>query len=354
MKLFNNFFYKKKILITGHTGFKGSWLALWLLNLGADLYCISSKNNSNSLHYKNLKLKLNEYFLDINDYKKLNNTIRKIKPEIVFHLAAQSLVKKSISNPVDNYLTNIQGTINLLISLKDIKNAKSIVVVTSDKCYENNEKNKSFIESDRMGGADPYSSSKAATEIVVHGLRKTFYDDKNSASIATVRAGNVIGGGDFAKDRIMTDIVYSKFENKKLSVRNINSIRPFQYVLDCLHGYILTAKYIYNKNLSQNEYSWNFGPNNNSGTTIKSLLNEVKLKWPSINWVSNNTINDNESKYLKLNSNKSKRKLKWLPIISTKKSIHLTLDWYDKYFENQINLSQNHLDLYMKLLKKKT
>ena len=353
MKFFNNFFYKKKILITGHTGFKGSWLALWLLNLGANVHCISSNTNSNSLHYKNLKLKLKEYFLDINDYKKLNNVIIKIKPEIVFHLAAQSLVKKSLISPINNFQTNIQGTVNLLVSLKNINAVKSIIVVTSDKCYENNEKNKPFLETDRIGGADPYSSSKAATEIAVYGLRSTFYNNKNSASIATVRAGNVIGGGDFAKDRIITDIVYSKFKNKKLSIRNINSVRPFQYVLDCLYGYLLTAKFIHNKNISHKNLSWNFGPNKNSGTTIKSLLDEVNLKWPTLTWNSKHLNNINESRFLRLNSSKSFRELKWLPVLSTKESINFTLDWYERYFQKEKNLSQTHLELYMKLLKKR-
>ena len=353
MKLFNNFFLKKKILVTGHTGFKGSWLILWLSNLGANLYCISSNNNSNSTHYKKLNLKLKEYFIDINDYKKLNYTIKKIKPEIVYHLAAQSLVKKSLTHPLINYQTNIQGTVNLLISLKDVKSVKSILIVTSDKCYENNEKNTPFLEDDRMGGGDPYSSSKAATEIVVKGIRNAFYKKKDSASIATVRAGNVIGGGDFAKDRIITDIVNAKFKNKKLVIRNINSVRPFQHVLDCLFGYLLVSKHIYKNKLNKSEPNWNFGPNKNSGTTIKVLLEQVKLKWPSSKWTLKSLANDKESKYLRLSSNKAYKELKWLPILTTKESIDLTLDWYDRYFTKEKNISQKHLDIYLKLLKKR-
>jgi CDP-glucose 4,6-dehydratase len=263
----NNFWKKKKVLITGHTGFKGRWLSLVLESLGANVYGISLASINTKTYYSLIK---RNYYLDINDFNKLNKTIKKIKPQIIFHLAAQSLVLSGYKKIVDTYKTNFMGTINIIESTKISRSTKALLITTTDKVYKNKGKNIFFHENSELGGKDPYSASKAACEIAIQSYIKS--NLTNHVNLASMRAGNVIGGGDLASDRLMSDLI-KYFQNnrnkkKKLIIRNPNSIRPWQYVLDVINGYILLAEKLYNNKKFIG--SFNFGPNKN--------LNKIKVK----------------------------------------------------------------------------
>ena len=269
----NQFWGKKKILITGHTGFKGTWLSLWLNKLSADVYGISlppPKNEKNLFNLVKLKKNINSYFIDIRKKKKLEKTIIKIKPEIIFHLAAQPLVKESYKNPFNTIDTNILGTVNLLEICRKHKFVKTIIVITTDKVYENREQKKPYDENSKLGGFDPYSSSKACVELIVSSYRNSYFK-KKGVSIATARAGNVIGGGDWSANRIIPDAVNAWGKNKSLIIENPKSTRPWQHVLDSLYGYLLLAQKISKNHKLSGAY--NFGPLNKKQYSVLDIIN---------------------------------------------------------------------------------
>ena len=318
------FYQQKNVLITGHTGFKGSWLSIWLNLLGANIFGISLKPKKKSMFEKcNVKriYKNKNYYLDINNYNKLKKKILKINPEIIFHLAAQPLVKSSYEDPLTTFKTNIIGTANLLFLSRKLKKLKSIIIVTTDKCYENT-KNTGYRETDRIGGSDPYSASKACAEIISKSLKDSFYT-KNNIQISTVRAGNVLGGGDYSNKRLIPDIFEAYHKNKRLFVRNKNQVRPWQHVLDPLFGYLkLGTK---KANFSG---AWNFGPKSKNIRVIdfikilqKNLKKKIKIKIKKEKFKETNILN--------LNIAKSKKYLKWNPILSINKTAKYTIDWYD-------------------------
>jgi len=278
MSNLKNFFYQKKVIITGHTGFKGSWLTLWLKIYGANIFGISKdiptkpSNFDASRVYNGIK----NYKLDILDQKKLKKLFLKINPDYVFHLAAQSLVKKSYEDPSITWNTNLIGTLNILESLRQLNKSCVAVLVTSDKCYLNKETHKGYKESDTLGGEDPYSASKASTEMLIKSHVKSFFKEKNKKIyIASVRAGNVIGGGDWSKNRLIPDCIIKWSKHKSVKIRSPLSTRPWQHVLEAVYGYILLATKL-SKNFKLHGESFNFGPSNNSNYNVIFLVKTIR------------------------------------------------------------------------------
>lgn len=328
----NGFWKNKKVLITGDTGFKGSWLICLLMKLESKVYGISLKLNKTNKLYKKLisedkfvdsqKNNYQHFDLDIRDKQNLRKLIKEIKPEIVFHLAAQPLVRESYKLPILTWEVNVMGTINLLDALRDL-NYCSVVVITTDKVYENLSWSYSYRESDLLGGYDPYSSSKAAVELAVKTWRKSFY--KNQIRISTARAGNVIGGGDWALERIVPDTIESLINQKPLLLRYPDAIRPWQHVLDPLFGYILLAE---KQISSQKSFEYNFGPVESENITVADLVKKIIDEWGSrleINKLENQPI---ETNYLKLATDKARNELNWQPKWSFNQSISKTVNWY--------------------------
>lgn len=331
VKIFKN----KKVLITGHTGFKGSWLSLWLNISGAKVYGISNNYKSTETNIKNFRLKKNvkNFNIDIRNFVKLNKIITKIKPDFIFHFAAQSLVGNSFKNPVYNFETNFNGTLNLLEVLRLSKFKCISIIITSDKSYKNLEIKRGYTENDILGGDDPYSASKASAEFVINSYFKSFLKNKKNLRIAICRAGNVIGGGDWSNDRLIPDIMRSIFNNKKVKLRNQSSTRPWQHVLDVLNGYLILASKL-KKNNKLNGQSFNFGPPIKSNYTVLAIVREMKKNWNLLEWVfSNRTYH--ESTLLKLNSSKSLKYLNWKNKLDFKELIKLVTDWYKCFYEKK-------------------
>ena len=348
---FKNVYKNKKILITGLSGFKGTWLAYWLNKLGAKVTGISyDKKNFKSSLKKNTFINKK---INIQNLNKLEKYLKKIQPEIIFHLAAPPLVIDSYEDPIETWKTNVIGTANLLEVCKRLNNIKAIIIVTSDKCYKDNPKLLRYKEIDRLGGHDPYSSSKASTELLVESFRLSFFNKVNSPKIATVRAGNVIGGGDWGKNRIIPDIMLSIYENKDLYIRNLNAIRPWQHVLYCLSGYLLLGQnLILNKNLNYN--SWNFGPSIKSKKSVINLIETLEKKLSKVKYSTKiKSILKKESEYLMLDSSLAKKKLKWKPILSFNEAINLTNSWYSEFYtHNKLIYDQQLKDYFNKALKR--
>jgi len=352
-----NIFKGKKVIVTGHTGFKGSWLSLWLNLLGAKVIGISNNIPTNPSHFEAIKLKnkIIHRRIDVRDLKLLKKTIKKFKPDYVFHLAAQSLVKKSYLNPVYTWQTNTFGTLNILESLRDLNKKCTVVLITSDKSYKNLEISRGYKEDDILGGKDPYSASKASAELVIQSYISSFFPkEKTKISIAVARAGNVIGGGDWSEDRLIPDCVKSWSRNKKVVIRNPKSTRPWQHVLEAVNGYLFLASNLkINKSLHGEVF--NFGPNNASNYSVYYLVNVMKKYWSKVSWkiVSKKNKNFYESSLLKLNCNKAKAHLKWKSILNINETINMVISWYKYYYSNKINMykmSCDQIKKYEKLL----
>ena len=349
----NTFFKEfkgKKIVITGHTGFKGSWLSLWLNYLGAKVYGISNNFKTNQTNFNNFKMKKNikNFDIDIRNFEKLNKVIKKIKPDFIFHFAAQSLVGASYKKPLYNFETNFNGTLNLLEVLR-LSNFKCVsILITSDKSYRNFEIKRGYVEDDILGGDDPYSASKGSAELVINSYFRSFLKNKRKLRIAVCRAGNVIGGGDWSNDRLIPDLMRSIFKNKKVKLRNQNSTRPWQHVLDVLNGYLTLAVRL-KKNKKFNGQAFNFGPPINSNFRVLDVVREIKKNWKILEWeFSKRTYH--ESTLLKLNSNKSLKSLKWKNKLTFKEVIKLVTDWYKCSYENKniYNFSINQIKYFEK------
>lgn len=327
-------FYKDKVvLITGHTGFKGTWLSKILLMAGAKVYGYALEPNTepNIYNLLNMDNQVHSIIGDIRDYDKLKETIDKIKPEIVFHLAAQPIVRESYDNPRYTYEVNVMGTVNILESIRNCNSVKSFVNITTDKVYLNREWCWGYREDERLCGFDPYSNSKSCSELVTYSYTNSFFKDSETI-ISTARSGNVIGGGDFAKDRIIPDCVRATLRNEEIIIRNPYSTRPYQHVLDCLNGYLLVAQKQYeNKNLAGN---YNFGPNDESCVSTGTLANLFCKYWHNAKWINKSDNGPHEANFLKLDCSKAKSILKWEPKLNIDESIKLTVDWYKEYQKN--------------------
>ncbi len=331
------FWKNKNVFITGHTGFKGSWLSIWLNELGANItgYSLEPRNNPSMFQSLSIDKKIKTVFGDIRNYDDLKGQITIAEPEIIIHMAAQALVLDSYHNPIETYQTNVMGTVNILNVIREVPSVKVFINVTSDKCYENKENSKAFKESDILGGADPYSSSKACSELVTASYRDSFF--KDTIAIATARAGNVIGGGDWAPNRIIPDFIKKINKNQKILIRNPAAIRPWQFVLEPLSGYLLLAEKLFLEGLGYAE-SWNFGPDNQDDKSVEWLISEIDKEYGGGN---NFEIELNENRlydanHLQLDCSKSTKRLNWSSRLPIKKSISMTCDWYKNFYgDNQ-------------------
>jgi len=352
-----NKFKNKKVIITGHTGFKGSWLALWLKLLGAKVIGISLDVPTKPSHFValNLRKKIINIKLDIRNLKKLKKVFKQHQPDFVFHLAAQSLVKRSYKDPIKTITTNTVGTMNVLESLKKINKKFAAVIITSDKSYKNLEIKRGYHEKDLLGGIDPYSASKGAAEIIIQSFINSYFKKNKSKNIAVARAGNVIGGGDWSENRLIPDCIKSWSINKKVTIRNPKSTRPWQHVLEALRGYLTLALHLYKDSKLHGE-PFNFGPKHSQNKKVITLVKEMKKHWNSILWEEKKHHNElYESKLLKLDSSKASKKLNWKPIMNFKETIKMTSIWYKNFFEkkkvNVFNLSKKQIENYTKKIK---
>ena len=328
----HKYFKNKKIIVTGHTGFKGSWLTLWLYSLGGEVLGLSKDVPTQPSNYKtlNLEKKIKSKKINLTNFKKFKNQITKFKPDYIFHLAAQSIVKKSYTNTKETWDSNLISTINLLESLKSVKKKTNVIIITSDKVYKNIETKKGYQENDRLGGLDPYGASKSATEIAIQSYISSFFSNKNgNIRICTARAGNVIGGGDWSPDRLIPDCMRSWLKNKIVKIRNPNSTRPWQHVLEVIFGYLTLAINLKSFNKLHGE-SFNFGPKDHN-YKVSEVLNEIKKIWPSIRWKYDKNIKFKENQLLNLNSKKAYRTLKWKQTLTFKEQIRMVVNWY-KFF----------------------
>ena len=352
----SSFWKDKKVFLTGHTGFKGSWMSLWLSNLGAKVYGYSLDPNTKDNLFEILNIKdmiANSEISDICDINSLKNSLAKAQPDIVIHMAAQPLVRLSYKHPIDTLKTNIIGTANVLESLRDIKSVRATVIVTSDKCYENKERLDGYTESEPMGGYDPYSVSKGCAELITSSFRLSFFSDNNypdhKNAIASARAGNVIGGGDWSEDRLIPDAIRC-FENKKtLLIRSPNAVRPWQHVLEPLNGYLQLAQSLYNENILFTS-GWNFGPEESDILSVKDIICLLENSWPTgVDWDIEKTDAFHEANLLALNCEKAKLKLNWKPVWDANKAIENTVSWHSALSakENMIDFSSSQIKEYV-------
>jgi CDP-glucose 4,6-dehydratase len=348
--MFDKKFWKnKRVLVTGHYGFKGSWLCSFLSLLNADTYGLSINDNKlkKNFHQINQASKITTILEDVRNYDKLNKVISDIKPEIIIHLAAQSLVIEGYSSPHNTFTTNLLGTLNLLEIFRETK-SKVLLNITSDKVYKPS--NQLLSEGDELFGIDPYSNSKSCSELISYSYQKSFFEKSKYKGFATVRAGNVIGGGDWSKNRIVPDIMNSIFNKKKLILRNPNSIRPWQHVLEPISGYLKLIELIYKKpNIYSSSY--NFGPNKSCHKTVNYMVKYFEKLANTKTRKEIHKIALKETKFLALNSSYAQKKIKWSPKLDIEKSLDFTFKWYQSYFNknNMTDFTRYQIAQYMDL-----
>mgnify|MGYP001215266342 CR=1 FL=1 len=339
----SSFWKNKRVFVTGHTGFKGGWLCIWLYKLGANIKGYSLEPNTTPSLFDEAKIDqiVNSEINDIRDFDKLEKSLIDFDPQIIFHLAAQPLVRDSYDDPISTYSTNVMGTLNILEAARKLNSLKSFIIITTDKCYENDNRVEGYVETDPMGGYDPYSSSKGCCELLVNSFRRSFYSDEEcSIRVATVRAGNVIGGGDWSKDRLIPDVINSILYEKPLFVRNPHAVRPWQHVLEPISGYLILAQNLYFSEKGEFDSSWNFGPNYSDCKSVKSVIERILFLWnKKLNWEFDSKNNPHEANFLKLNCNKAKNYLGWVPIWNLDKSIEMTVQWSIKRSKNVNSLT---------------
>ena len=354
--LYNDFYKNKRVFITGHTGFKGSWLCILLNMLEADIYGYALDPPTTPSLYKesNLDNIVNSSISDIRYLDKLKATIQKAQPEIVIHMAAQPLVRESYLNPVDTYATNVMGTVNLLEACRQTPSVRAIVNVTTDKCYENKEWHWGYREYEPMGGYDPYSNSKGCSELVTSSYRNSFFNPTNyhdhKVALATARAGNVIGGGDWATDRLIPDFIKAITEGKKLKIRSPYAIRPWEHVLEPLHGYLLLAKKLYTEGAEYAE-AWNFGPDDNDAQNVQWITETICSFWGGdATYEIDKNPQPHEANYLKLDCSKAKAKLGWYPTWDIKTTIDSIVEWNKAFINDKdmLKITTNQINHFFK------
>ena len=339
-----DFWKNKKVYLTGHTGFKGSWLSLWLVSMGAKVKGYSLPANTKPSLFEQLNLE-NDMLSEIGDIRNLKNlsfSMKEFNPDILIHMAAQPLVRLSYEFPVDTYSTNVMGTVNVLEAARYCSNLKSIVTITTDKCYENKEWEWGYRENEAMGGYDPYSSSKGSAELVISAYRRSFFYSNSSPSLASGRAGNVIGGGDWSEDRLVPDILKAFTNSKPVLIRNPLSTRPWQHVLEPLSGYMVLAQQLYLKGDKYAE-GWNFGPNDEDCKSVSWILDEMVKNWgKNASWSLDKSNNPHEAGFLKLDCSKAHKRLKWKPKLNLKNALKSIVEWY-KIFDSGGNIKKKYL-----------
>jgi CDP-glucose 4,6-dehydratase len=345
--LFNGSYKSKKVLLTGHSGFKGSWLLLWLQQLGANVKGYSLDPVTEPAHINLLQKSDPSFIGDVRNLQKVKEAINTFQPDIVFHLAAQPLVKQSYVDPLETYTSNVIGTANVLEAIRHTPSVKAVVNITTDKVYQNLEWSWPYRETDSLGGHDPYSTSKACVELVHESYRKSFFKEAGILS-ATARAGNVIGGGDWAADRLIPDVVKAAVKLVATPIRNPQSIRPWQHVLDPLSGYLLLGQLLLEGNRAA-EGSWNFGPDTRDCLTVAEVLDEFGRHWPSVQWTDvSETRKVHESNMLRLDCSKAIQELAWSPIWNVQTAIAKTANWYKDYYYNSDIQSLDNLQQYIR------
>jgi CDP-glucose 4,6-dehydratase len=356
-----NVFSGKTVLVTGHTGFKGSWLSIWLKMLGSKVVGLALDPNTIPSHFDAALLneELIDYRVDIRSSKMISDIIYDIKPDFVFHMAAQPLVRESYNNPIDTYAVNVMGTIHILDALRKLNKHCAAVFITSDKCYDNVEWTWGYRENDRLGGPDPYSASKGAAEIAIRSYVKSYFSNNdNKVQIGIGRAGNVIGGGDWALDRIVPDCVKAWSKNEIVQLRNPHATRPWQHVLEPLSGYINLAVELY-KGPKLHGEPFNFGPPASQNHTVLELVKEMSLHWEKVKWEDVSEINNGpyESGLLKLNCDKALHFLNWEAVMNFEQTIQMTSEWYKAYYANEehsiLEITKKQIAHYTHLAKQK-
>ena len=353
-RIFNN----SRVIVTGHTGFKGSWLTAWLKLLNAKVMGISLNppTKPSNFYASGVNFGIKDVRLDIRNRKKLEKTILQFRPNFIFHLAAQSLVGTSYNNPSLTWETNVLGTLNVLDSLRKLKHSCTAVIITSDKCYFNKEVHYGYKESDTLGGKDPYSGSKASAELLVKSYISSYFSNKkNKVRIVTARAGNVVGGGDWATDRIIPDCVRSWSKNKIALIRNPKSTRPWQHVMEIVGGYLKLASELNKKNHLHGE-SFNFGPTQKKEHSVLRLVRSIGLFWDDFSWkiLPKSKKRYAESILLRLNCGKAKKVLKWNNVLKFEETIKFVAEWYNSYYKRKSNMkkvTEHQIREYQKILK---
>jgi len=328
-----NFWKGKKVLVTGHTGFKGSWMSLWLQQMGAEVVGYSLAPPTEPSLYNDARvgegIESNE--ADIRDLARVQQVISDSKPDIIFHLAAQPLVRYSYDHPIETYETNVMGTVNVLESARREPSVKVVVCITTDKCYENHEWVWGYRENEPMGGFDPYSSSKGCSELVISAYRNSYFSSGEGPAVASVRAGNVIGGGDWAEDRLIPDIVRAMMKDEAVIIRAPHSIRPWQHVLEPLSGYMLLAERLWSEKEAFAE-AWNFGPNDEDAQPVEWIVERLTKSWgDGASWVLDKDVNPHEAQYLKLDISKVKSVLGYEPRLNLGTTLDWVTEWYKAY-----------------------
>ena len=327
------FWGDRRVLLTGHTGFKGGWLALWLQSLGSQVFGVSLPAPTNPSLYAVAQVgrdMAGEAEVDIRDAPALEGAVRGFEPEVIIHLAAQPLVRRSFAEPRQTFDTNVMGTVNLLEAARGVPGLRSVVVVTSDKCYENRGWEWGYREDEPMGGHDPYSSSKAAAELVTAAYRRSFFFEDASAAVASARAGNVIGGGDWGSERLIPDLVRAALDGTELRIRNQTAVRPWQHVLNPLGGYLLLAQALGASR--EHATGWNFGPPEDDARPVEWVVERMREKWDGRpQWRPDEGPHPHEAHYLKLDSSRARERLGWRPYVALDRALESIVDWYREY-----------------------
>ncbi len=350
--MFNGAYRNRRVLVTGHTGFKGSWLVLWLRKLGADVTGLALPPETEPNHWNLLGIDIESLNGDLRDEAKLADTMRRTDPHVIFHLAAQPLVRRSSRQPLETWNTTDTGTANLLNACRGLSQLQAVVPITSDRCYLYHEDARSYKETDPLGGHDPYSASKAATELVVDSFRSSFFNAPDGALLATGRAGNVVGGGDWSEDRLIPDAVRAVTRGETLEIRSPRATRPWQHVLECLSGYLMLGQHLIARQAEFAE-AWNFGPDGEGNRTVEDVLTALKKEWPQVNWSLSRDIHPHEAHLLQLDCSKAHRRLQWQPVWTFEEAIAKTAQWYRSFIETGSVPSEAQLDDYANLAAKR-
>lgn len=349
--LFGKIYRGRKVLVTGHTGFKGSWLSFWLQLMGTEVFGYSLAPDTVPNHFSLLNLDIANDTGDIRDFQKLKNCFQSFKPEIVFHLAAQSLVRRSYRQPLYTFETNVIGTANVIEASRLTESVTTVVIISSDKCYQNNEWEWGFREIDPMGGHDPYSASKGCAELVAAAYRSSFFYKKKESDrqllIATARSGNVVGGGDWAQDRLIPDVIRATSRHAMVKIRNPLATRPWQHVLESLSGYLMLGQHLFSGKREFAE-AYNFGPSDNDSLTVIQVLEHLKMIWAELDFViESNGDQPHEAGVLKLDSSRARNKLRWRPVWDCRKALEQTIKWYQAFHEQGVVATRSDLDTYI-------
>lgn len=331
MRQFGDIYRGCRVLLTGHTGFKGSWMAAWLSQMGAEVTGLALDPCGSPNHWSLLEAPVLDLRGDIRDRTVVEAAFNQAQPEIVFHMAAQALVRRSYSEPLESWSSNVMGTANVLDVCRRTPGLRAVVVATTDKVYINKERVRGYRETDRLGGHDPYSASKAACELVSDSYRKSFFHSDGAPLVATARSGNVIGGGDWSEDRLIPDLVRAALTNRSLEVRSPDATRPWQHVLECISGYLLLGQHLLE---GKKEFAdaWNFGPVPEDNCTVAEMLITLKRFWSQIDWHTSTKSQPHEAKLLYLDCAKARNQLLWKPVWSLEEGLAMTAHWYRQHY----------------------